>query len=49
MYFDIHGHQSAKPSFLFGNYTEKISEMTENKLFCKLLENNFIPGAFFKN
>jgi hypothetical protein len=37
MYLDVHGHQSARSSFLFGNYTENIHHMIENRFFCKLI------------
>lgn len=49
MYSDIHGHNSALPSFIYGNYTDKIEHLIENKTFCKLLEYNFLPNGFSKS
>jgi len=48
MYIDVHGHSSAMPSFIYGNHAEKIEHLIENKMFCKLIENNFISGGFSK-
>jgi hypothetical protein len=48
MYVDVHGHSSALPSFIYGNHTEKIEHLIENKVFCKLLELNSMPGGFSK-
>lgn len=49
MYVDVHGHNSALPSFIYGNHTEKIEHAIENKMFCKLIESNFVPNGFSKN
>lgn len=46
MYIDVHGHSSAMPSFIYGNHSEKIEYLIENKMFCKLIESNFIPSGF---
>lgn len=48
MYIDVHGHSSAMPSFIYGNHAEKMEYMVENKMFCKLIENNFVSGGFSK-
>lgn len=48
MYVDVHGHSSALPSFIYGNHSEKIEHLIENKMFCKLLEVNFVQGGFSK-
>ncbi len=48
MYVDVHGHSSAIPSFIYGNHTEKVDHLIENKLFCKIIEQNFLVGGFSK-
>ena len=39
MFMDIHGHNSAKPSFIFGNHHPKFFHCVENKTLCKLMQN----------
>lgn len=36
------------PSFIYGNHAEKIEHLVENKLFCKFVEGNLVPGGFSK-
>ena len=48
MYIDVHGHCSPVPSFIYGNHADKFEHTIENKLFCKLIEANFLPGGFSK-
>lgn len=48
MYIDVHGHSSAIPSFLYGNHSDKIEYLIENKMLCKLMQSNFVNGGFSK-
>lgn len=48
LYLDVHGHQSSKPSFIYGNHTDNLGHSIENRLFCRLLENNFVEEGFSK-
>ena len=45
MFVDIHGHNSPKPSFIFGNFCQNLYQSLENKTFVRLLEN-FSEGNF---
>ena len=38
MYFDIHGHNSPKSSFIYGNHTKNILHAIDNRVFCKIME-----------
>ena len=35
---DIHGHNSPKPSFIFGNFSQNFHQILENKTFVKIME-----------
>lgn len=35
---DIHGHNSPKASFIFGNFSQNIYQTLENKTFVKIME-----------
>jgi len=48
MYVDVHGHSSAIPSFIYGNHAERMEYAIENRMFCKLIESNFVNGGFSK-
>ena len=38
MFIDVHGHNSPKPSFLFGNFSLNLHQTLENKTFARILE-----------
>lgn len=38
MFLDIHGHNSPKPSFIFGNYSQNFYQALENRTFVKIME-----------
>lgn len=40
MFIDVHGHNSPKPAFLFGNFSSNLTLFMENKTFAKLIEVN---------
>lgn len=38
LFLDIHGHNSPKPAFIFGNFNLNIYQNLENKTFVKIME-----------
>ena len=45
MFIDVHGHNSPRPSFVFGNFCQNIHQSLENRTFARLLEN-YSEGTF---
>ena len=38
MFVDVHGHNSPKPAFVFGNFSLNLYQSLENRTFVKLLD-----------
>lgn len=48
MFMDIHGHNSPKPTFIFGNFSQNFYQTLENKTMTKFMEL-YANGNFDSN